>query len=418
MFKTLVDDGDDSDSSSSDDDDDDLGENPAKDGGGSRHAESTSSRHAESTSPGAPKFAMSPQVRRKSSKGVPDLSGYDKDPKIETKRRSSLTKGASKSTRDTQVLKKKKDAQGRKQLNQYTLIKTLGIGSYGDVKLCQDNDTDIFYAIKILNKRLNKMEQNTSIDHEIAVMKKIHHPHCTHLYEVIDDPKVQKIYLVLEYVERGPVMPDSMVNDPFPQDTAWKYFRDVIQGLDYLHINNVCHRDIKPSNLLIAQDGTIKIADFGLSQVFSGDKSKAVAAGGSPVFMAPELWEDDVDWSDLSIGFAADIWALGITLYMFVYGSVPFMAKNQIELHEKIVGTEPEFPNTPVLAPTAIKPNSKRRKSSVQSSARRNSSKQLPGLLPPTQPSTIPPHPDFVALCKRLLDKNPKTRIQYPESQI
>jgi len=419
MFKTLVEDGDLDDSSSDDDDDGMVScpEKPKDDSDGERKAEATvRSQNME-------KFSVSPAVRRKSkrhSRGdIPDMSQYVKP--LPAKRRSSTTKASTKSTRDTNVLTKKKDAEGRKQLNQYTLIKTLGIGSYGDVKLCQDTVTEVYYAIKIINKKLNQRDKNNSIQHEIAVMKKINHPHVVHLYEVIDDPKFHKVYLVLEYVERGPVMPDSMVNEPFPQETAWKYFRDVVQGLDYLHLQGVVHRDIKPSNLLVAQDGTIKIADFGLSQVFTGDKSEQTAVGGSPAFMAPELWEDDVDWGDLSIGFAADVWALGVTLYMFVYGCIPFMAKNQILLQEKIVGSEPPFPEVPVIqvsqAPEVIgKTNSRRRKSSTQigmgtSSNRRNSS--ISNNVQKME--TRPPHPMFVDLCKRLMDKNPKTRINFDD---
>ena len=93
-------------------------------------------------------------------------------------------------------------------------------------------------------------------------MKKVDHPHCVKLYEVIDDPSARKIYMVLEYVEGGPVMGDECTELPpdecIPSDVMRHFMRDCLLGLDFLHAMNIVHGDIKPSNLLATLHGDIK----------------------------------------------------------------------------------------------------------------------------------------------------------------
>ena len=93
----------------------------------------------------------------------------------------------------------------------------------------------------------------------------------------------------------------------------------VMQGLDYLHANHVVHGDIKPDNLLLAADGRVKISDFGSSRILQGTgmMNKTV---GTPAFLAPEVC------AGLPYhGRAADVWALGICLYMFVFGALALL---------------------------------------------------------------------------------------------
>lgn len=164
-------------------------------------------------------------------------------------------------------------------VNNYILLDTLGTGSYGEVRLCKDRTTDNLFAIKIISKEMLKKKKsgNSSetyfedIRREIAIMKKLLHPNVLRLYEVLDDPNVNKMYLVLEYMKEGDLInvlktrentfasnsnggnsnhsntPSSSSNVSSLSDLElWNIFRQVVAGIRYLHYQNVVHGDIKP----------------------------------------------------------------------------------------------------------------------------------------------------------------------------
>uniref|UniRef100_A0A1I8GLA3 Protein kinase domain-containing protein n=1 Tax=Macrostomum lignano TaxID=282301 RepID=A0A1I8GLA3_9PLAT len=174
---------------------------------------------------------------------------------------------------------------------------------------------------------------------------------------------------VFELVERGQVM-EVPTDSPLDEETAWNYFRDIVSGLEYLHFQKIVHRDIKPSNLLLTDDGRIKIADFGVSNEFSGNDILLSNTAGSPAFLAPECVREGQKYFT---GRALDIWALGVTLYCFLYGKVPFDKDPKIALYHSIVHDQPEF-------------------------------------------SDVPPLSEYVIdLMKRMMTKDPETRITLPE---
>ncbi|KAF6041080.1 hypothetical protein EB796_000621 [Bugula neritina] len=231
------------------------------------------------------------------------------------------------------------------QLNQYLLKDEIGKGSYGLVKLAYNENDHIHYAMKILSKKklikkagfprrppprrppnsgsgtppvappapFNPLEK---VYIEIAILKKLNHPNVVKLVEVLDDPEQDSLYMAFELVEHGEVLVVP-TDDPLPEELAWKYYRDVVHGLEYLHHQKIVHRDIKPSNLLLSESGHIKICDFGVSNEFTGADALLSNTAGTPAFMAPEAL---VTTRQQYSGRALDIWALGITLYCFVYG--------------------------------------------------------------------------------------------------
>lgn len=206
------------------------------------------------------------------------------------------------------------------------------------------------------------------IRREFAIAKKLDHPNIVTLVEVLDDPKSDSLYLILEWCENGPVMSSSKHKtealDHLPPlvDTACLteeqcrlYFRDMILGIEYLHSQGVIHRDIKADNLLLDEDDVLKIADFGVSELFEQDNDVITKTAGSPAYMAPELAiisngtlmplaaTRDISISSMS-GRSADIWSMGVTLYYMLFGILPFRADNVMDLYTKIVTEEVEFP--------------------------------------------------------------------------
>ncbi|XP_039634075.1 calcium/calmodulin-dependent protein kinase kinase 1 isoform X2 [Perca fluviatilis] len=288
------------------------------------------------------------------------------------------------------------DAQDCIQLNQYKLKSEIGKGSYGVVKLAYNEDDDKHYAMKLVSKKklmkqcgfprrppprgpkaaqgeqpkiLGPLER---VYQEIAILKKLDHVNIVKLVEVLDDPAEDNLHMVFELMPKGPVM-EVPSDNPFSEEQTRLYFRDIILGIEYLHYQKIVHRDIKPSNLLLGDDGHVKIADFGVSNQFEGNDALLSSTAGTPAFMAPETLSDT---RKSFSGKALDVWAMGVTLYCFVFGKCPFIDEYILALHNKIRTKLVDFPETPKISE------------------------------------------ELRTLILRMLDKNPDTRITMPEIKM
>lgn len=318
----------------------------------------------------------------------------------------------------------------RKVLNTYEILREIGRGEHGRVKLARDLVHDELVAIKIVSRKNKKERQqlrmrrsstliagpnrqpNTSenkIRREIAIMKRCDHKNIVKLKEVLDDRNLYKIYLVLEYMDRGEIkwkrrtpietprpvsgpgdqrLPcctsrrileasedDEMLTNEYSPNLTFKQlrriFRDVLLGLEYLHMQGIVHRDIKPANLLVSLDDVVKISDFGVSFASSLGSSddgevyndmELAKTVGTPAFFAPELCQTNfsssvstvnVNSADTTmvpsgnlprVNHKIDIWALGVTLYCLLFGKVPFNAESEFKLFDVIVNQPLVFP--------------------------------------------------------------------------
>jgi len=253
-------------------------------------------------------------------------------------------------------------------VNQYKIGKSLGSGAFADVRLAEieKGDETEKFAVKIFSKRTlkkkrtmkkeaGKMKVHTALENvarEIAIMKKLNHPGLVRLFEVIDDGDEDELFMFLEFVGGGQVMDyDPKAKSYFTEKSetrliaeadAKQYVAEMVLGLQYLWAQNICHRDLKPENILLTDDGKIKITDFGVSHMFKeGEEGKQKNLEGTYHFVAPECTtgeEYDV--------FGTDVWAIGVTLYTFLYGTLPFTNEGGgvTELLDAIRNTEVTFP--------------------------------------------------------------------------
>ena len=168
-------------------------------------------------------------------------------------------------------------ATGTKLINQYEVLEKLGAGSFAKVKRVRSLVNDGTYAMKMFHRaalrkpRMNA-ERTTALDdvmREIRIMSRLWHPNVVRLVEVINDPEHERLYMVLEYCNQGPLMKKNMADYSFPLSEVRQYARDILEGVKYLHDSRVVHRDLKPENLLLS-DGMVKISDFGVSEEFQG----------------------------------------------------------------------------------------------------------------------------------------------------
>eukprot|EP00755_Sulcionema_specki_P013078 Sspe_Gene.53042::Locus_29346_Transcript_1_1_Confidence_1.000_Length_2395::g.53042::m.53042 len=219
-----------------------------------------------------------------------------------------------------------KDRFGNKTVNEYTFLRKLGEGSYGVVNLvvhCTKGDK---YAMKTIVKAEKQKKVRSS---EIKILTELEHKNIIRLFEVIDDPAMRETFLVIEYCEGGAVMSldcNGVAKDgPLGEKLAQKYMKQIVDGLEYLHCKGIVHQDIKPDNILASADReVVKLCDFGTSRLLQSDDDRVSRfPDGTPLFWAPELIMMDGKREECS-GKLLDMWALGITLYCFLWGRVPY----------------------------------------------------------------------------------------------
>ncbi|ORC88815.1 protein kinase [Trypanosoma theileri] len=238
------------------------------------------------------------------------------------------------------LLSKSRNSEGNKVINDYVVVKQLGRGSYAKVNLVQHRRERALYALKILKRnRMNKSKrflspksgsEDDDLLREIAVMKFVSHPNIVKLKEVIDDVEAQKVYVIMEYCEKGPI--HVLGHPPLPLEKVRKYARDIISGLLYMHREYLFHRDIKPANCLVDGNDVVKIADFGTCS----SQMKNANIDGTPAYSCPE------QCLGLRVtGDVVDSWAFAVSLYQISHGYLPVRSGSYGELRNSLLGSAP-----------------------------------------------------------------------------
>ncbi|KAJ3708008.1 hypothetical protein LUZ61_011713 [Rhynchospora tenuis] len=222
-------------------------------------------------------------------------------------------------------------------IGKYRLGQTIGEGMFAKVKLAVNVETNKNVAIKIIDKTMvrqkNLMDQ---VVREIRSMKVLHHPNIVQIYEVIATRT--KIYLVMEYVSGGQLSDKLYYLEKLDEETARRYFQQLIDAVDYCHSRQIYHRDLKPENLLLDKNGNIKLSDFGLS-ILREPGELLTTSCGSPCYVAPEVVMH-ISYD----GAGSDIWSCGVILFEMLSGYVPFQDRSRTNLYRKISRAEYTFP--------------------------------------------------------------------------
>lgn len=212
-------------------------------------------------------------------------------------------------------------------VGQYTLGKQIGSGNFSKVRLGTDPQGRT-WAIKIVDKRrLKKENMEDQMLREVAIMRSLRQQNVVKLQEVLQSSN--HYYLVLELVTGGELFDKIVAAKRFDEPTARRYFHQLIAGMYYCHSKGFAHRDLKPENLLLDANGTLKISDFGLSNLQQDVLLQTIC--GTPNYVAPEvLMERGYN------GLSADIWSCGVVLYVMLAGRLPFEDRNMNVLLGKI----------------------------------------------------------------------------------
>lgn len=241
--------------------------------------------------------------------------------------------------KETTHLVRGEDADGHKTINEYVRECNIGRGSYGKVVLYRSNADGKQYAIKAFYKsRLAKVRVTSSetamtdVRREVSIMKMLEHRNIINLKEVIDDPESDHFYMVLEYVDGKWICDASGTCGGIEESISRRYLRDIISGLMYLHAHDIVHGDIKPENLLVTKSGIVKIGDFSVSHAFEDGDDVLGRSPGTPVFTAPECC-----LGPTYHGKAADVWAVGVTLYCMALGHCPYIGDSLQDTYDQII---------------------------------------------------------------------------------
>ena len=212
------------------------------------------------------------------------------------------------------------------KIQDFEIIKELGVGSFGKVFLVTHKKTKAQYAIKAIDKK-NKtnIEEKPYFRREIEIMYKVHHPNVVKLFGHFEDNDY--CYFIMEYISKGNIY--SLI----PKDRKKKLqsqvvaslMKDVISAVYYLHNMNppIIHRDIKPENVLLSEGLIGKLTDFGWSNYLQEENERYTVCG-TPIYLAPEII------NETGHDERVDIWCIGVLLFELSTGSPPFLG-NDIE---------------------------------------------------------------------------------------
>ena len=212
--------------------------------------------------------------------------------------------------------------------HRFEMRKELGRGATSEVHLAYDTYLQKEVALKLTRPGLFNNAQESSRNrkmwlNETRLAGKLQHPFIVQVYEACSTDEFD--YLVMEYVPGGTLRPYTSFDNLLPLDRLIDILYKVCNALDYSHKMGILHRDIKPSNVLLGENGSVKVSDFGAAFLFNSDTTQVDTVGTLP-FMPPE------QFTQSRPTVQSDVYAVGVMAYQLLTGMLPFTAKSHDEM--------------------------------------------------------------------------------------
>jgi len=208
----------------------------------------------------------------------------------------------------------------------YEFCGKLGKGSYGEVIKLKLITTGEFRACKTFLKSRYKEDKISVIRNELKILKMMDHPHIVKVYDYYEND--DSFNIVMEYWKGGELFERISKQGAFSEDMASNIMKQILSAISYLHSQNIVHSDLKAENIMFFRDDEEdlhwKLIDFGMASKYNPEK-KMSHIQGTPYYIAPEVLKN---WYDSK----ADIWSLGVLLYIMLSGSPPFRATTLKEI--------------------------------------------------------------------------------------
>ncbi|XP_059180984.1 myosin light chain kinase, smooth muscle-like [Centropristis striata] len=222
-----------------------------------------------------------------------------------------------------------------KAKDHYKVLEKLGVGKFGQVYRMSHNETGQVVAGKFYRGRTSK--ERAAARKEIEIMNRLHHPklvQCLAAYETRSE-----MVMVMDYIAGGELF-ERIVDDNFEHTelTSARYMQQILEGMQYVHKQNIIHLDLKPENIVcVDTTGTrIKIIDFGLASELEEGKPLMVMHG-TPEFVAPEVISYE------PVGLETDMWSIGVICFILLSGESPFQGNSDAETLALVTAASFEF---------------------------------------------------------------------------
>lgn len=225
----------------------------------------------------------------------------------------------------------------------YEIGELLGSGHFGQVRRVCERSTGTSYAAKFLKtlKNVRSGLNRAQVEREVSILQGLRHPNIIALKDLFESR--DEVALILELVSGGELFDFIAEKDELLESEAILFMRQILQGLAYLHGQNIGHFDLKPENIMLSEkvsQPNIKLIDFGLAHHLDpGQEYRSTS--GTPQYIAPEVIKFD------PLSTAADMWSIGVITYILLSGLSPFQGHTDEETLKNVVELQYEFEEGP-----------------------------------------------------------------------
>ncbi len=229
------------------------------------------------------------------------------------------------------------------KVGRYEILETLGRGAMGVVYLARDPIIDRRVALKTLRVDLDAEyadEFRERFTREARAAGRLNHPGIVTIHDVGEDPESGLVYIAMEFIEGRDLKQILASGTRLRPSEVARIAADVALALDYAHSMGVVHRDIKPANIILTQDGTAKIMDFGVARLEASNLTVDGQFIGTPNFMSPE------QVTGRPVDGRSDLFSLGVVMFTLLTGKRPFTGETMHEVTLRIVQEPCPIPST------------------------------------------------------------------------
>lgn len=225
--------------------------------------------------------------------------------------------------------------------DRYTIVNVIGIGGMATVYGAYDQVTGRSVAIKMMNKKLeHNARQIRLFINESTALSLLSHPNIVQVYNTAITNSTK--YIIMEYVEGITLKKHIDHRGALPEREVLYYATQILSALEYIHSKGIVHCDIKPQNIILLQNGSIKVADFGIARLdamLDRSKEKSDTALGTVYYVSPEQAQGKAPRAE------SDLYSLGVMLYEAMTDRLPFYNENATEVAKMQISKEPTPPS-------------------------------------------------------------------------